>query len=105
MMYVLAAVVCQSLSLCFIKFAALSAAGEVKYLTGWYFGSLLALGVQALFWQQALRRLPLSAAYPMMSLVFVVIPIISFFIFGESISVLQAAGTGIIAAGTILLVR
>lgn len=101
--FVLIAVLAQGISIVFGKTAALYGAGISRYLNLWYIFSILSLGCQAVVWQQALKRLPLTIAYPMMSLLFILIPILSFFIFGEAISNLQIAGTVFIAAGTILI--
>ena len=98
---VLVAVIAQTASLVLSRVAATTADGFDRYLSAWYVLSLLALGVQALVWQQALRRLPLTIAYPMMSLVFVLIPIVARFLFDETISVYQIAGSAIIVIGTV----
>jgi len=103
--YVFIAIFSQSASLILAKFAALNSDGLGRYLNFWYLGSLFSLGIQALVWQQALKGLPLSVAYPMMSLVFAIIPLISFFAFNESLSWLQLIGTATIMFGTILIAR
>ncbi|MFC1529275.1 EamA family transporter [Gemmatimonadota bacterium] len=105
MKYIYIAVLAQSLSLLFGKTAALSAQGANRYFNYWYLMSLISLGIQALFWQQALRKIPLSEAYPMMSLVFIVILIMSYSIFREPISLLQLIGTAFIVIGTMKLAR
>ena len=99
--FVLLSVFSQTISTVFGKTAALSGTGIDRYLNHWYLLSLTMLGIQALVWQQALKRLPLSIAYPMMSLIFVFIPLVSYFIFLEKISSLQILGLMFILAGTI----
>ena len=76
-----------------------------RYISPEYIGSLGALMAQALVWQQALKRYPLSVAYPFMSVVFLIIPAVSFFVFNEAISIGQITGAGLIAAGTVLVGR
>lgn len=102
-MYIVLAVTAQSISLLFSKIAALNAEGISRYTTIWYLGSLIALGFQAIVWQQALKRVPLSKAYPMMSLVFIVILFLSRIIFKENVNYLQIVGTFFIVIGVIKL--
>ena len=103
MIYIFISILAQSASLIFGKTAALNYSGIDRYLSFWYLGSLLSLGLLAMVWQQALKRLPLSVAYPMMSFVFVIIPLIGFFVFNESISWMQLVGTAVIVVGTVLI--
>lgn len=103
--FVSLAILAQSGSLVLLKLAALSGAGLDRYVSPWYLGSLIALGMQALVWQQALKRLPLSFAYPMMSVVFVIIPGASYLLFDETIATLQILGTALIILGTVLIAR
>ncbi|MDA3951670.1 MAG: EamA family transporter [Spirochaeta sp.] len=105
MIFVFIAVGAQALSLILAKQASFAEAGIDRYLSLWYLGSLTALGIQAIVWQQALRRLALSVAYPMMSLVFVLLPILGWLVFDERISVLQMIGTVFILVGTIEIDR
>lgn len=105
MIFILLSVLAQSTALALGKAAALSYDGIDRYLSVQYIGSLLALMVQALVWQQALKRYPLSVAYPFMSAVFLIIPAVSFFIFDERISPGQIVGAVLIAAGTVVLNR
>ena len=105
MIFVLLSVLAQSTALALGKAAALGYDGIERYLSLQYIGSLAALMVQALVWQQALKRYPLSVAYPFMSAVFLIIPVVSFFVFDETISVGQIAGAVLIAAGTVMLNR
>ena len=105
MPFLIAAVLAQSAALVLGKAAGLGYSGFERYLSIEYIGSLAALMVQALVWQQALKRYPLSVAYPFMSGVFLIIPAVSFLFFDESISTGQIAGAVLIAAGTIMLNR
>ena len=105
MPFLIAAVLAQSTALALGKAAGLGYSGFDRYLSIEYIGSLGALMVQAVVWQQALKRYPLSVAYPFMSAVFLIIPAVSFFVFDETISTGQIAGAVLIAAGTVMLSR
>lgn len=105
MAFLVIAIVCQVCSVVLAKTAAISYLGIDRYTSLEYIGSLVALMVQALVWQQALKRYPLSVAYPFMSAVFLIIPAVSFFVFDEPISAGQMAGAVLIAAGTVMLNR
>jgi drug/metabolite transporter (DMT)-like permease len=54
-----------------------------------------------LFWLVGLSRVPLSYAYPFLSLSYVVILAASYFVLGEQVSVLRLAGVGLICGGVI----
>lgn len=105
MIFVFIAVCAQALSLILAKQASFAESGIDRYLSIWYVASLTALGVQAIVWQQALRRLALSIAYPMMSLVFVLIPILGWLVFDERVTPLQMVGTVFILIGTVEIDR
>ena len=69
---------------------------------------LLSLGLAvlaALSWIAALSRLSLGAAYPFMSLSFVLVALLSALVLGESISVMRWAGIGVVVGGLILVAR
>ncbi|HGJ5890664.1 MAG TPA: 4-amino-4-deoxy-L-arabinose-phosphoundecaprenol flippase subunit ArnE [Arsenophonus apicola] len=62
---------------------------------------LLALGM--LFWLKLLQILPLSIAYPMLSINFVIVTLIGQFIYQEKISIKHWVGVFIIMLGIVLL--
>ncbi|PAV01896.1 4-amino-4-deoxy-L-arabinose-phospho-UDP flippase [Arsenophonus sp. ENCA] len=62
---------------------------------------LLALGM--LFWLKLLQILPLSIAYPMLSINFVIVTLIGQFIYQEKISIKHWIGVFIIMLGIVLL--
>lgn len=105
MAYLLVAVIAQSTALVLGKMAGVHYVGIDRYLSPEYVGSLLALMTQALVWQQALKRYPLTVAYPFMSIVFLIIPVASYLVFGETISTGQIAGAVLIASGAVLVNR
>jgi drug/metabolite transporter (DMT)-like permease len=92
----------QSISLIFAKYAALRMTGFTlqAILTNYfYLASLLCLGLQAVCWPLALRRFPLFWSYAFMSGVYVVIPLISHFIFKEHVSLRNIIGSITIMVG------
>jgi multidrug transporter EmrE-like cation transporter len=80
------------------RFTVINAISNLNYLL-----SLVCLGLQAITWQIALKKYPLSFAYSFMSGVYVLILIFSFFVFHESISLNNILGTVIIMIGIIFL--
>jgi drug/metabolite transporter (DMT)-like permease len=92
----------QSLALIFGKYAALRMTGftlEAVLTNYFYLASLVCLGLQAVCWPLALRRFPLFWSYIFMSGLYVVIPVISHFIFKEHVSLRNIVGSVIIMAG------
>lgn len=68
-----------------------------------YIINLFLFFVRAITWQLALKHLPLSVAYPFMSLSYVVIMITGYFGFQEEIRWNHLLGTGLIVMGSILI--
>jgi multidrug transporter EmrE-like cation transporter len=55
----------------------------------WSLGAVFLYGIGLVFWARALSILPLSTAYPLMSLVFIFVPLLSLWLFNERLSQLQ----------------
>lgn len=68
----------------------------------WVLSVYLAAAVGAVSWMAAMTRFELSAAYPFISLSFVLVLILSGVFFGEAITVAKSVGIGLIAAGLIV---
>ena len=68
-------------------------------MSPYVFSGLFAAGLAALAWMAALSRYDLSSVYPLLSLNFVLVPLLSIYLFGESMDGFKAAGTGIIVIG------
>ena len=100
-------VVLQSASGVFGKLAARSADAAVAslYLNPWWALSIVALALQALVWMAALRRLPISVAYPFMSLSYVLGVFAGWALFGEVVAAPQVMGILVIAAGVVIANR
>jgi multidrug transporter EmrE-like cation transporter len=60
---------------------------------------------KAIIWQLALKRLPLSIAYPLTSFDYIAILLISYFFFNETVTVSNVAGCIVIVVGIMLLLR
>ncbi len=72
---------------------------------GFYLASLICLGLQAITWQLALARFPLSYAYSAMSIVYVNVLVISVVVFGERVTSANVVGAALIMAGVALVAR
>lgn len=53
-------------------------------------------------WIIVLKKMPLSIAYPIMSIAYVIIPILSYFVFGERLSPLKIFACLVILIGVII---
>lgn len=62
-------------------------------------------GLSAVCWLWVLARTPLSLAYPILSLTFPIVLMLSVLLFAEAISPLRWAGVGVIVVGVSLLAR
>lgn len=97
-----------------MKYAALRApaaaggmAGLLQTYLAWPFlAGLACFGLNVLVYTQALKRLPISTAYPLMvSLGYLVILLVSFFLFQERLTVPKYLGAALMLTGLWLLVR
>jgi drug/metabolite transporter (DMT)-like permease len=66
---------------------------------------LIIYGVSTVIWIYLLREVPLSRAYPVFALSFVIVPIISWFLFKETVDKTYFAGILFIVIGVILTTR
>jgi drug/metabolite transporter (DMT)-like permease len=67
--------------------------------------ALVLYGFATLLWVYVLRTVPLSSAYAMFSLAFVVVPVVAHFVLGEPLSVNALVGGAIIVVGVVIAVR
>jgi multidrug transporter EmrE-like cation transporter len=106
--FILLSILFQSLGGIFGKYAA-TGIEEVTLFAiitnSFYLLTLACLFLQALVWQQALHRYPLSFAYPFMSLVNFVVLFASALLFHEGITPFNIAGLVLISLGIVLLSR
>jgi multidrug transporter EmrE-like cation transporter len=68
-------------------------------------GGLACYAVSVVVWIIALSRVPVSVAYPMLSIGYVVNAIAAWQLLGESLSPLRLAGIGVIIAGVFMVAR
>jgi len=69
------------------------------------FGGLSCYVVSVVIWIMALSRVPVSIAYPMLSIGYVVNALAAWWLFGESLTVMRIAGIGIIIVGVYLVTK
>lgn len=86
--------------------------GNAEAIGFWFLGfriniylaaGITVLGVSTLLWIWVLRSIPLSVAYPVMALAFIIVPVLSFLILGEPLSWKLLAGSLLIGAGLITI--
>jgi len=68
-------------------------------------GGLACYAVSVVVWVIALSRVPVSIAYPMLSIGYVVNAIAAWQLLGESLSPLRLSGIGVIIVGVFLVAR
>ena len=75
------------------------------FLDPWLISGFAAAFVASLFWMAAMTRFEISFAYPFMSLSFVLVLILSIYVFGETFTWGKVLGLLLIAAGIIVTVK
>ena len=68
----------------------------------WVLSALAAALLAAVTWMAAMTRLPLSHAYPFMSLAFVLVMLASAFFFSEPITPLKVTGIALVVLGIVV---
>jgi drug/metabolite transporter (DMT)-like permease len=71
----------------------------------WVIAGFTCYGLSSLMWMVVVSRVPLSLAYPMISMGYVIVVIMSRFLLNEEVSALRFAGTLVICAGVVLVSR
>ncbi len=71
-------------------------------LNPWVISAYAAALLASLFWVAAMTKLPLSHAYPFMSLAFVLVMVASGMFFHESITPLKVTGIALIVLGIVV---
>ena len=69
------------------------------------FGGLSCYVVSVVVWIMALSRVPVSIAYPMLSIGYVVNALAAWWLSGESLTIMRIAGIGIIIVGVYLVTK
>jgi multidrug transporter EmrE-like cation transporter len=68
-------------------------------------GGMLCYVVSLVIWIMALSRVPVSLAYPMLSIGYVVNAVVAWMWFGEALTAAKIGGIGLIIAGVYLVAR
>ena len=68
-------------------------------------GGLACYGISVVVWIMALSRVPVSMAYPMLSIGYVVNAMAAYWLLGESLSALRVAGIFVVILGVFLIAR
>jgi multidrug transporter EmrE-like cation transporter len=68
-------------------------------------GGLACYAISVVVWVIALSRVPVSIAYPMLSIGYVVNAAAAWYLLGEALTPMRLAGIGIIIAGVFLVAR
>lgn len=86
----------------FIKLASYEETMSVSFII--YYGlAICVLGVYAVLWQFVLKRIPLSIAFMCKSITIILILLIARMLFGETITINNILGSGVLLCGIILL--
>jgi len=73
-----------------------------SFLSGWMIVALVVYAIATVLWVYVLRLAPLSLAYPLFALAFIVTPILGHYLLGEPLSWRVFAGGAVIVAGVII---
>ena len=77
-----------------------------KLATEWHiFVALCCYALSVVIWILALSRVPVSIAFPMLSMAYVVNAIAAWYLLGEPFSPTKLAGMGVIIVGVIIISR
>jgi len=68
-------------------------------------GGITCYVVSLVVWIMGLSRVPVSVAYPMLSIGYVVNAVAAWYLFGESLTALRLTGIGFIVVGVFLVAR
>src|SRR6185295_1822806 len=80
-------------------------AAEELLRTAPLWAGLACYGISVLLWLGALSRVPVSIAYPMLSIGYVVNAFAAAILFGEALTVAKMSGIVLIVAGVLVLAR
>jgi multidrug transporter EmrE-like cation transporter len=69
------------------------------------FGGLSCYVISVVVWIMALSRVPVSIAYPMLSIGYVVNALAAWWLFGESLTAMRLTGIGVIIVGVYLVTK
>jgi multidrug transporter EmrE-like cation transporter len=88
-----------------LNWSALVSAGWRIAAEPYIYGGLACYVVSVVVWILALSRVPVSVAYPMLSIGYVVTAVAAWAFLGESVTPLRLVGIGIIIIGVFIVAR
>lgn len=65
--------------------------------------ALCLYGAALIMWLQVLSKMPLSTAYPVLAITYILVPVLSIFFFDERITQVQIIGICLVLAGVTLI--
>ncbi|MGC1522306.1 MAG: SMR family transporter [Steroidobacteraceae bacterium] len=83
----------------------LTESGVVLFRSPPFWAGMVCYGASLCVWLAALSKAPVSTAYPMLSLGYVVVAMVSFLWLGESVGPAKVLGIDLICAGVVLVSR
>jgi multidrug transporter EmrE-like cation transporter len=75
------------------------------FLNPWVFFGFVCFGLSSIFWLVVLSRMQLSLVYPMVSVAYVLVAILSWYFFKENLSLVRWAGIALIILGVYFISR
>ena len=75
------------------------------FLNPWVFIGFVCFGLSSIFWLVVLSRMPLSLVYPMVSVAYVIVAMLSMIFFKENVSLVRWGGIAVIVLGVFLISR
>jgi multidrug transporter EmrE-like cation transporter len=74
-------------------------------LSPWFIGGMACYVFSIGVWLLVLSKLEVSAAYPLLSIGYVITAVVGFFFMGESVTLMRVAGIALICAGLFFITR
>ena len=68
-------------------------------------GGIFCYVISLVVWIMGLSRIPVSVAYPMLSIGYIINAVAAWYLFGESLTTLRLSGIGFIIVGVFLVAR
>lgn len=72
--------------------------------TPWFWATGAIYGVSMIYWIWLLSRIPVTTAYPIASLSLVILPLLSWMIYGEAVTARYWCGVALVMGGLVLIV-
>jgi multidrug transporter EmrE-like cation transporter len=76
-----------------------------SFLSPYFIGGGASLGLSSLFWVTVLKKLPLTIVHPITGVVFILVPVASYFLWDEPLPPLRLVGILVIMVGVYLVAR